>query len=571
MENKSFYYKLIFFFSQIAAFMIALFLLYTLLYRKYDTDSESLTYAKSVVLNDKEYTNVEVEKIYKTIDEYGKGDVITVNFEIPNDADYKNFSLMLDIRYSAIQVYRGENLIYDWSFDKFKKGEYIGKSMQFIPLGDVGESKELSIVYYINSNATYSWIYPPLIGDYDALVHNYILSNAIPFAMALFITVFNLCYIIVTLVYSWTITDLPRHIITFVFALEYNIWLLARYNIFVILSRGVDFTYVEFISSYIFLPIIMLMIAYICKDKYADMEKNIAVFSGVVAMAFLFLPITGLVQIQEYKLVNGTLFLMATVYLLFKIVYIVKNDKQITSRFIMILGIFLLCVGIIFDQFADFASHVFSFTVPFFLRKMAGNGAYFFATAQIMDYFIFVAGEYMYKIESKSLESVAYEDAMTGLKNRAYHDKTMAELEKNKGQEDFGIILFDCDALKKVNDELGHAMGDALIKEFGECIKETFTEDNHSASRVGGDEFAVVVRGTNWDDMEALLDKFQDIKTQHNEVNPFFVGKSITMGYALASENDYDPYKTYVDADSGMYKVKAIYYEKNGNPRGRGR
>jgi diguanylate cyclase (GGDEF)-like protein len=91
-------------------------------------------------------------------------------------------------------------------------------------------------------------------------------------------------------------------------------------------------------------------------------------------------------------------------------------------------------------------------------------------------------------------EAMAHEDPLTGALNRRGFAR---ELEKgmafrNRYGTPASIILFDMDGLKTVNDRLGHAAGDALIRGVASTLKRHIRASD-SVARLGGDEFAVLV------------------------------------------------------------------------------
>lgn len=88
------------------------------------------------------------------------------------------------------------------------------------------------------------------------------------------------------------------------------------------------------------------------------------------------------------------------------------------------------------------------------------------------------------------IQRLAYFDALTGLGNRASFD---AALVSHPLSEGFGLLLIDVDRLKLVNDTLGHAAGDDLLREIGQRIGDAVPPG--CSYRISGDEFAVVVHG----------------------------------------------------------------------------
>ncbi|WP_375457749.1 EAL domain-containing protein [uncultured Enterovirga sp.] len=89
---------------------------------------------------------------------------------------------------------------------------------------------------------------------------------------------------------------------------------------------------------------------------------------------------------------------------------------------------------------------------------------------------------------------LAYFDALTGLRNRASFNKALEDV-RLTGDEGIGLVLIDLDHLKRVNDTLGHAVGDDLIRELAGRIAKNARSGQ--AFRIGGDEFAVLAIGND--------------------------------------------------------------------------
>ena len=107
------------------------------------------------------------------------------------------------------------------------------------------------------------------------------------------------------------------------------------------------------------------------------------------------------------------------------------------------------------------------------------------------------------------LEIYVYRDKLTGLRNAAAYIGKAAELdEQNKIVPDlaYGVIIFDANFLKKVNDKYGHEAGNELLRRAAKVIREVFS--NSPVYRVGGDEFAAILQGQDYDNRQELLNLF---------------------------------------------------------------
>lgn len=97
------------------------------------------------------------------------------------------------------------------------------------------------------------------------------------------------------------------------------------------------------------------------------------------------------------------------------------------------------------------------------------------------------------RVEREMLR-MARQDALTGLPNRFALQERLARLQAKscEAQAGFGLLLIDIDNFKDLNDTLGHAAGDEILKAIGTRIREVIPQDA-LAARLGGDEFAVLL------------------------------------------------------------------------------
>ncbi len=112
--------------------------------------------------------------------------------------------------------------------------------------------------------------------------------------------------------------------------------------------------------------------------------------------------------------------------------------------------------------------------------------------------------------ELGSAKQKIYTDPLTGVKNKqAYMDDELqidARI-RNGSVKDLGIVVFDVNDLKNVNDTEGHDMGDIYIYTASMLISEFFSPS--TVYRIGGDEFAVILEGEDYNDRAALLAAFE--------------------------------------------------------------
>jgi diguanylate cyclase (GGDEF)-like protein len=163
------------------------------------------------------------------------------------------------------------------------------------------------------------------------------------------------------------------------------------------------------------------------------------------------------------------------------------------------------------------------------------------------------------------LEYLGKHDVLTKLHNRSFYVDEMNRLDR-KGPSPVTLIMIDLDGLKAANDQLGHAVGDTLLTRLGEVLNGIVEKPAHAA-RIGGDEFAIILPGSEEHVGRTLM---QDI-TQLVEINNQFYGKpslSLSMG-AATSEPGERMESLMKRADADMYRQKRLRYQSTGQDRRR--
>ena len=152
-------------------------------------------------------------------------------------------------------------------------------------------------------------------------------------------------------------------------------------------------------------------------------------------------------------------------------------------------------------------------------------------------------------------------DALTGVKNR--HAYLMAEERLNTQIAEerapaFAVVVLDVNDLKTVNDSLGHDAGDQYLRDACKVICDTF---KHSpVFRIGGDEFAVIAQGGDYDRMAQLMEQMR----AHNDQALQNGGIVIACGMARRADNE-SVASVFERADQNMYENKSdLKARKNG-------
>jgi diguanylate cyclase (GGDEF)-like protein len=159
---------------------------------------------------------------------------------------------------------------------------------------------------------------------------------------------------------------------------------------------------------------------------------------------------------------------------------------------------------------------------------------------------------------SAYINALAYKDALTGLKNRTAYSEAVEEINREikNGEPVFGVIVADVNYLKKANDTYGHEAGNELLIRTSKALTETFKTS--SVFRIGGDEFAVILRGTEVETYGEMIENLKkSFLSTYITVHDGEIPVSVAMGISIFDPSKDQTYEDVFDkADQAMYLDK---------------
>lgn len=158
-------------------------------------------------------------------------------------------------------------------------------------------------------------------------------------------------------------------------------------------------------------------------------------------------------------------------------------------------------------------------------------------------------------MEAAAYKKAAFTDALTQLENRYAFDMYLEEISKEPHEDSMrnAICILDVDGLKFINDSYGHWMGDQLIRNMSECI-ETVFHDSGRCFRIGGDEFAIILKGER-EELKSYLYQLRNEIIDRNINKHSFL--SASWGLAFQSDTrGKSIYEAFQLADARMYQDK---------------
>ena len=163
------------------------------------------------------------------------------------------------------------------------------------------------------------------------------------------------------------------------------------------------------------------------------------------------------------------------------------------------------------------------------------------------------------KQSASQLGVLAYQDALTHVKNKAAYDKTVENLNKSikNGEAEFGFVMIDLNSLKHINDVYGHENGNIYIT--GACSIFCRIYDHSPIYRIGGDEFIVLLENHDYENRDDLFQKLIEtfkVTASKTDCDPW-KRYSLAAGMSVFdSETDIDVESVFNRADKAMYDNK---------------
>lgn len=158
------------------------------------------------------------------------------------------------------------------------------------------------------------------------------------------------------------------------------------------------------------------------------------------------------------------------------------------------------------------------------------------------------------------LNDLAYADALTSLRNKGAFDLCVkafqAQMDGPGERPAFAVCIFDCNNLKKINDQNGHDKGDVYLRETAEIICHVY--EHSSVFRIGGDEFAALLTERDYRNRDALLREFDErCLEQRRQNQDAWEQVDVARGMAV-----YDPEEDQLASEVVRRADKAMYEDK---------
>ncbi len=173
------------------------------------------------------------------------------------------------------------------------------------------------------------------------------------------------------------------------------------------------------------------------------------------------------------------------------------------------------------------------------------------------EFFMLAAGivflKYFVRLAYRSeafLSETATHDPLTGLINRAGYEQLLKGLDVGV----IALLLLDADLFKQINDSYGHDTGDHVLRKIADALKHNFRTDD-SLCRIGGDEFAILMRSPEGLQEELIESRIRDINRLLADTSDGLPAASVSVGVAYGGDAE-NMEALFEHADAALYERK---------------
>lgn len=173
-----------------------------------------------------------------------------------------------------------------------------------------------------------------------------------------------------------------------------------------------------------------------------------------------------------------------------------------------------------------------------------------------------IRNQMLLKIKTDMLEQLVSIDSLTELSNRRRFDEVLDQEWRRSVRNNvpLSVIMIDVDFFKLLNDSIGHAAGDACLKQIAQILKSTTRRSSDTVARYGGEEFSAILPGIAHKDALQLAENMRLNVEQHHIPHPKSpLGPAVSVSLGVATtlpDNNNSPNHLLAQADDMLYQAK---------------
>lgn len=476
----------------------------------------------------------------------GKSESLVIRNTIPDDLAEGSFIAMKSITNSVIAKIDGET-VYEIGTDGDKfLGRDFGMFWVFIKTKSEYKGKEIELSLFSNRAATQGFVSEVFIGSESALYANIFFQKGLwnIFSIVLFI----LGAMIIISYFLFGIYKYENRALFYlgIFAFIMGNWLVGESQLLQLMIKNTYYsTRITYLMT-LLAPIpacLLIKEAVPMKKKrfFDDFIITLAIINAAVSIGLELSDILGLPD--SIHIAMGLTVVLCVYYFAILLIEAVAYKNIVALKELK--SLFIVFIAGIIEIVAYYANG--QRNTSYFLHVGVSIYVVLIIIHQFNDY----KERRRIKEEKEYFEKMAYVDAMTGAENRARY---IEDIENISEPEGIVVVQADTDRLKYINDSFGHHYGDKSIIDTYKVLNKNFA-DMGKVYRTGGDEFAVIIKNGDINEVAAIIEKIRkDVDLIDKEREYKF---SISLGVAeYETSLDEDIYSTTLRAERNMYEDK---------------
>lgn len=483
-----------------------------------------------------------------------KEDVVKLTTILPN-TDIERAVLQFRAWHSKVNVYLGGNCIYSYGKRLTEQNKMVGSGYFWITIPERYQGKELCIQLDVTEDDAFTNVEPMYLQqEKDSTIH-FISKNIIEIFIGVFLLGFGILLIVIVFLVGKFNNEYRSLFWIAIFSVLVALWMMCNFGIIqLVIFNRTFIAYIEYLSLY-FLPVTMLAFVYESQTE-EKIRKIVKVWGGVFCLFNLALILLNGLHIYHLpKFLKA--FHMLGLFTIFFIVIlsIIKwRGKKQKSEQILLQGLSIMALFVLGDLIRFNVEKYLHPTEIYTSSSVLPIGVLIFVMSMLASYVYRLVQSFYEAAEKQTLLQIAYSDALTGLGNRAMCQKIFQELEgTGKG---VSMINLDLNNFKEVNDNFRHAVGDELLIDFANLLKENYKERGF-VGRMGGDEFIIILENDEEDFTKASIDTLLEKIERENAKEEKAYKISVAYGYVTNKENkEMSMWYMYEISDKNMYACK---------------
>ena len=501
-----------------------------------------------------EYDNIRLSEFQMPATK--RGTEVILRRSLPEE-NYKQTSLRMLIRYSAVQISMEHNVFFEKGMEAYARHDILGSGYIWAALPDDYAGKEIEIRLLTGEKNAFTSFDSIMMVDSEYGIRWLILNNITTIAIAVFLFVLGLLLLLSTGIIAGRDKRFQLLLYIGLFSVAIACWMICNSRLIEVISDSFTFNVrMEYISMYLAAIFLVMFIAeFMQKTIQKKWLHGEALFFVLLLLILSFLSESNRIHYCKTGFIFQLSVLAAIIPVIVELVIMVRRLHLKAERSVLT-GIVFFAVSVVLEL-ARYRYNKLSVPEYHLTLSFVPIGALMLIVLMLEAFCIVMMKRAVEDMEREKLYEMAYQDVLTNLKNRAWCEKIMQEYEDSHNP--VSIINIDLNYFKHVNDTYGHAKGDELLIHFAEILKAAFP---HPAcvGRMGGDEFIVILDYETEGELEAKIQNLNKVVTEWNQKTT--EDKQISFAFGFASnENDMtrSAWKVYEAADHRMYEYKQKY------------